>query len=76
MGVKKFRTIPRSDKELVKVEGIIKDYGMKNIYDKDVNADVEIFYVKIKELEFYSILGKHKQILKKEIPIKLKKQTM
>ncbi|MFA8435135.1 MAG: hypothetical protein ACEPOZ_11515 [Marinifilaceae bacterium] len=75
VGVGQFKDIPKSINELDKSEGIIESFGIKDIYDAEIETDLNVFFIKLKNDEYYTELGRNIEILKTHMPVKLKKTS-
>jgi hypothetical protein len=63
-GIYLFFSIPSNIENLEQYTGEIKDYGLKEYYNKELNTRGEVFYIQIgQNLEFFSSYGKHQKIL-------------
>jgi len=63
-GIYLFFSTPSNIDTLKKYNGKIKEYGLKEYYNKELNTRGEVFYVTIRpNLEFYSSYGKHQKKL-------------
>lgn len=63
LGIYLFFHIPGNIEDLERHNGKIVDFGVKEVYEKHTDTHRNLFYIQIdQKLEFYSDLGKHREL--------------
>jgi hypothetical protein len=68
VGLKQFINIPDSVAKFCLYQGEITYYGMKSIYDRDAEANFNVFYIEIEDKLYYTELGSNIDVLNSKLP--------